>query len=37
VNAPPEFMMGKLLIARGTCLRPERIRDTSLSVKDLAA
>jgi 3-phenylpropionate/trans-cinnamate dioxygenase ferredoxin reductase subunit len=37
VNAPPEFMMGKMLIARGTCLRPERIRDTSLSVKDLAA
>ncbi len=37
VNAPPEFMMGKMLIARGTRLRPERIRDLSLSVKDLAA
>jgi 3-phenylpropionate/trans-cinnamate dioxygenase ferredoxin reductase subunit len=37
VNAPPEFMAGKMMIARRQCLRPDRIRDLSLSVKELPA
>ncbi len=37
VNAPPEFLGGKRMIAAKHRLRPERIRDLSLSVKELAA
>ncbi len=37
VNAPPEFLGGKRMIAARHRLRPERIRDMTLSVKDLAA
>ncbi len=37
VNAPPEFMGGKRFIERRLRLAPERIRDMSVSVKDLPA
>ncbi len=37
VNAPPEFLGGKRMIAAKRRLRPERIRDLSLSVKELTA
>jgi 3-phenylpropionate/trans-cinnamate dioxygenase ferredoxin reductase component len=37
VNAPPEFLGGKMMIGRRQKLRPERIRDLSISVRDLPA
>jgi 3-phenylpropionate/trans-cinnamate dioxygenase ferredoxin reductase subunit len=37
VNAPPEFLGGKRMIATKHRVRPERIRDLSVSVKELAA
>ena len=37
INAPPEFLGGKAMIGRQQRLRPERIRDTTLSVKQLPA
>jgi 3-phenylpropionate/trans-cinnamate dioxygenase ferredoxin reductase subunit len=37
VNAPPEFLGGKRMIAAKHRVSPTRIRDLSLSVKDLAA
>ncbi|MBS0561657.1 MAG: FAD-dependent oxidoreductase [Proteobacteria bacterium] len=37
VSAAPEFMGGKMMIARRQRLLPERIRDTAISVKDLPA
>jgi len=35
VNAPQEYLGGKRMVARRQCLRPERIRDVSLTVRDL--
>jgi 3-phenylpropionate/trans-cinnamate dioxygenase ferredoxin reductase subunit len=37
VNAPPEFLGGKRMIGARHRLAPDRIRDLSLSVKELAA
>ncbi len=37
VNAPPEFMGGKMMIGRGQRLDPDRIRDPSISVRQLPA
>jgi 3-phenylpropionate/trans-cinnamate dioxygenase ferredoxin reductase subunit len=37
VNAPPEFMGGKMMIGRRQRLDPERIRDLSLTVRQLPA
>jgi 3-phenylpropionate/trans-cinnamate dioxygenase ferredoxin reductase component len=37
VNAPPEFMMGKQLIAARRPISPERLADTSVSMKEVAA
>jgi 3-phenylpropionate/trans-cinnamate dioxygenase ferredoxin reductase component len=37
VNAAPEFIVAKKLISAGTKLAPERLGDTSVSMKDIAA
>ena len=37
VNAPPEFMMGKQLIAKRTPISRERLADPSISMKEVAA
>lgn len=37
VNAAPEFMMGKQLIAKGTPISRERLADPSISMKEVAA
>ncbi|MDP1630181.1 MAG: FAD-dependent oxidoreductase [Caulobacter sp.] len=37
VNAPPEFMMGKQLIASRKPVSRERLADTSISMKEVAA
>ena len=37
VNAPPEFMMGKQLIAKQTPVAREKLADTSISMKEVAA
>jgi 3-phenylpropionate/trans-cinnamate dioxygenase ferredoxin reductase subunit len=37
VNAPPEFMAGKQLIARRTPVSLEKLADTAISMKDVAA
>jgi 3-phenylpropionate/trans-cinnamate dioxygenase ferredoxin reductase subunit len=37
VNAPPEFMMGKILIASGKPVSRERLADTTVSMKEVAA
>lgn len=36
VNAPPEFMMGRQLIARRTPVDPHRLADPSVSMKEVA-
>ena len=36
VNAPQEFLGGKRMVARRQILRPERIRDLSVAVRDLS-
>jgi len=37
VNAPAEFMGGRLLIGRGAAVDPARLADTSVSMKEVAA
>ncbi|PHY19427.1 NAD(P)/FAD-dependent oxidoreductase [Caulobacter sp. BP25] len=37
VNAPPEFMAGKQLIAKRTPVNVEKLADTSVSMKEVAA
>lgn len=37
VNAPPEFMMGKQLIAKRTPVSREKLADTAISMKEVAA
>jgi len=37
VNAPPEFMAGKQLIAKRTPVSVEKLADTTISMKDVAA
>ena len=37
VNAPPEFMMGKQLITARRPISPEKLADTSVSMKEVAA
>jgi 3-phenylpropionate/trans-cinnamate dioxygenase ferredoxin reductase subunit len=37
VNAPPEFMGGKQMIARGTPVDPERLADPAVPIKSLMA
>lgn len=37
VNAPPEFMAGKMLIAQRKAVAPEKLRDMSVSMKEVAA
>lgn len=37
VNAPPEFMAGKMLIAKRTPVSIEKLADTTISMKDVAA
>ena len=37
VNAPPEYLASKKLIMSGARLAPELLRDTSVSMKDIAA
>ena len=37
INAPPEFMMGRLLIGQRKVVAPERLRDMSISMKEVAA
>lgn len=37
VNSAPEFMVAKKLIAAGAAVAPERLSDTSISMKDIAA
>ena len=37
VNAPPEFMAGKQLIAKRTPVNAEKLADTSVSMKEVAA
>jgi 3-phenylpropionate/trans-cinnamate dioxygenase ferredoxin reductase subunit len=35
VNAPPEFMAGKLLIEKGTPVDPDRLADTAIPMKEI--
>jgi 3-phenylpropionate/trans-cinnamate dioxygenase ferredoxin reductase component len=37
INAPPEFVVGKQLIARGLKVAPEKLGDMSISMKQIAA
>ena len=37
INAPPEFMAGRLLIGQGKAVAPDRLRDMSISMKEVAA
>ncbi|QTC92025.1 NAD(P)/FAD-dependent oxidoreductase [Brevundimonas goettingensis] len=37
VNAPPEFMAGRLLIGRGTPVDPAKLADPAVSMKEVAA
>lgn len=37
VNAPPEFMAGKMLISRRTPVSLEKLADTTISMKEVAA
>lgn len=37
INAPPEFMAGKQLIAKRTPINVEKLADTSVSMKEVAA
>ena len=37
VNAPPEFMAGKQLIAKRTPVSLEKLADATVSMKDVAA
>ncbi|MBI1262195.1 MAG: pyridine nucleotide-disulfide oxidoreductase [Rhizobiales bacterium] len=37
INRAPEFMMGKILVAQKAALDPARIKDESISVKELVA
>ncbi|MCI4645788.1 MAG: FAD-dependent oxidoreductase [Hyphomonadaceae bacterium] len=37
VNSPPEFLASKKLIAAGAKVAPERLSDTSISMKEIAA
>ena len=37
VNSPPEFLASKKLIIAGASLAPETLRDTSKSMKEIAA
>ncbi|WP_369057908.1 FAD-dependent oxidoreductase [Caulobacter sp. 73W] len=37
VNAPPEFMAGKMLIARRTPVSLDKLADTTISMKEVAA
>ena len=37
INAPPEFMAGRQLIASRKPVRPDRLGDTSVSMKEVAA
>jgi 3-phenylpropionate/trans-cinnamate dioxygenase ferredoxin reductase subunit len=36
VNAAPEYMVGRKLIAEGTAVAPERLADTSINMKNIA-
>ncbi len=37
VNAPPEFMAGRLLIGQRKAVAPDKLRDMSISMKEVAA
>jgi 3-phenylpropionate/trans-cinnamate dioxygenase ferredoxin reductase subunit len=37
VNAPPEFMAGRLLIGQRKPVAPDKLRDMSVSMKEVAA
>jgi len=37
VNAPPEFMAGRLLIGQRKAVAPDKLRDMSVSMKEVAA
>ena len=37
VNAAPEYMIGKKLIADGLCVAPERLADPSIPMKQIAS
>lgn len=37
VNSPPDYMVGKKLIATAAKLAPEKLRDTSITMKEIAA
>ena len=37
VNSPPEFLASKKLIMTGTKVAPDMLKDTSISMKDIAA
>jgi len=37
VNAPPEFMAGRLLIGRATPVAPDKLADPAVSMKEVAA
>lgn len=37
INSPPEFLASKKLIISGACIAPERLSDTSISMKEIAA
>jgi len=37
VNSPPEFLVSKRMIMAGARVEPERLRDTSITMKDIAA
>ena len=37
INAPPEFMMGKQLIANRKPVDPARLADPTISMKEVAA
>jgi 3-phenylpropionate/trans-cinnamate dioxygenase ferredoxin reductase subunit len=36
INSAPEFMVGKMLIEKGTAVDPERLADSSVSMKEIA-
>jgi 3-phenylpropionate/trans-cinnamate dioxygenase ferredoxin reductase subunit len=37
INAAPEFMAGRLMIGQGKAVKPDRLRDMSVSMKEVAA
>jgi len=37
VNAPPEFMAGKMLIGNGKAVDPDKLANDTVSMKEVAA